>query len=112
MSGAVDVKAGIVLENCRIVDGSGRPARFGSVGLRGSSIEAVGHVERERYRERIDADGQGAAPAPLHLFDPPARARAVVRDLVARHVNASARELEGIQRRDEIRRHADLPSTK
>ena len=29
---------------------------------RGSSIEAVGHVEPERYRERIDADGLVLAP--------------------------------------------------
>jgi N-acyl-D-amino-acid deacylase len=53
---------GIVIENCRIVDGSGRPARSGSVGIRGSTIEAVDRVERRRFQERIDAEGLVLAP--------------------------------------------------
>jgi N-acyl-D-amino-acid deacylase len=53
---------GLVIENCRIVDGSGRPARPGSVAIRGSTIEAVGRVEPRRSQERIDAEGLVLAP--------------------------------------------------
>jgi N-acyl-D-amino-acid deacylase len=57
-----DPPDGIVIENCRIVDGSGGPARPGAVGIRGSVIDAVDRVDRRRFRERIDAEGLVLAP--------------------------------------------------
>jgi N-acyl-D-amino-acid deacylase len=57
-----DPRDGIVIENCRIVDGSGAPTRLGSVGIRGPLIDAVDLVGRRRLRERIDAQGLVLAP--------------------------------------------------
>lgn len=52
----------LVIENCRIVDGSGGASRHGSVAICGARIESVDQVERRRSAERIDADGLVLAP--------------------------------------------------
>lgn len=56
------VAANVIIENCRIVDGSGAPARHGSVAIRGAAIDAVGPAEGPAAAERIDAEGLVLAP--------------------------------------------------
>lgn len=52
----------LVIEDARIVDGTGRPAFPGSVAVRSSRIVAVGDVGHEATRHRLDADGLVLAP--------------------------------------------------
>jgi N-acyl-D-aspartate/D-glutamate deacylase len=51
----------VLLRGAKIVDGSGRPARQGDVGIRDGRIAAIGEV-REEARETIDARGKVVAP--------------------------------------------------
>ncbi|HWO53520.1 MAG TPA: D-aminoacylase [Paenibacillus cookii] len=51
----------IVIENGRIVDGSGNPWYFGQLGIKDGKITHVGRTEAEAL-ERIDARGQVVAP--------------------------------------------------
>lgn len=51
----------IVIENGRIVDGSGNPWYFGQLGVKDGIITHVGRTDAEAL-ERIDARGQVVAP--------------------------------------------------
>jgi dihydroorotase/N-acyl-D-amino-acid deacylase len=60
-TGAYDV----VIENGRVVDGTGNPWTYGDVGIRGDRIAAVtppGALREATARERVDARGQIVAP--------------------------------------------------
>ncbi|MFL5561581.1 MAG: amidohydrolase family protein [Gemmatimonadaceae bacterium] len=52
----------LLITNARIVDGTGAPARVGSVRVRGERIVAVGDVPREATDSVIDAGGLTLAP--------------------------------------------------
>src|SRR3982750_3691262 len=55
----------IVIENGRIVDGTGNPWMYGDVGIRGDRIAAVtlpGTLRGARAKQRIDARGMVVAP--------------------------------------------------
>src|SRR5687767_11288133 len=55
----------VVIENGRIVDGTGNPWTYGDVGFRGDRIVAVtprGALRGARARQRIDANGRIVAP--------------------------------------------------
>ena len=55
----------VVIENGRIVDGTGNPWTYGDVGIRGDRIVAVtqrGALRNASARQRIDARGQIVAP--------------------------------------------------
>ena len=52
----------ILITNARIVDGSGAPYFFGSIGIRGDSIAAVGLIPNGSAPVRIDAAGLAVAP--------------------------------------------------
>jgi N-acyl-D-amino-acid deacylase len=52
----------LVIDNARIVDGTGAPARMGGVALSGGRITAVGIGAGEAARERLDARGLVLAP--------------------------------------------------
>ncbi|HYL97324.1 MAG TPA: amidohydrolase family protein, partial [Blastocatellia bacterium] len=52
----------VVIMNGRIVDGTGNPWFYGSVGIRGDKIVKVGHIGASRARRRIDARGMIVAP--------------------------------------------------
>lgn len=47
----------LVIENCRIVDGTGRPAHAGDVGVAAGRVVAVGRVNGEVARRRINGQG-------------------------------------------------------
>src|SRR6478672_8988118 len=50
-----------LIENAQIVDGTGRPRRAGSVGIRDGRVVTLGSVD-EPGRRTIDADGLTVAP--------------------------------------------------
>src|SRR5262249_32769233 len=50
-----------LVQDVRIVDGSGRPPTTGDVGVRDGRIAAVGQVD-EPARRTIEGDGRGLAP--------------------------------------------------
>ena len=52
----------LVIDNARIVDGTGAPARMGGVALSDGRIIAVGIGAGEAARERLDARGLVLAP--------------------------------------------------
>jgi len=52
----------LVIDNARIVDGTGAPARMGAVALSDGRITAVGTGAGEAARERLDARGLVLAP--------------------------------------------------
>jgi N-acyl-D-aspartate/D-glutamate deacylase len=52
----------LVIDNARIVDGTGAPARQGSVAVRDGRIVEVGGVAGQAARERLDAGGLALAP--------------------------------------------------
>ncbi len=61
-SGGAVVGSAIVIRNAQIVDGTGAPARAGSVRVVGDSIAAVGDVKPERGDVIVDARGMVLAP--------------------------------------------------
>src|SRR5579871_2051417 len=56
----------LVLRNARIVDGTGRPATFGAVGVRDGRLASVGAVDEGASRE-LDVDGLTVMPGVLDL---------------------------------------------
>jgi len=52
----------LVIDNARIVDGTGAPARHGGVAVQGGRIVEVGSVGGQAAAERIDAGGLALAP--------------------------------------------------
>jgi N-acyl-D-amino-acid deacylase len=52
----------ILIENCRVVDGTGAPWRWGSVLIRGTTIEGIDELGRQRVSERIDGEGLVLSP--------------------------------------------------
>ena len=52
----------LLIENARIVDGTGAPAYAGSLAVKDGRIVALGAVHSREARERIDAAGQVLAP--------------------------------------------------
>ena len=52
----------LVIDNARIVDGTGAPARAGGVAVSDGRITAVGTGAGEAARERLDARGLVLAP--------------------------------------------------
>jgi dihydroorotase/N-acyl-D-amino-acid deacylase len=52
----------VLITNARIVDGSGGAWFYGSIGIRGDSIAAVGLIPNATARTTIDAHGMVAAP--------------------------------------------------
>lgn len=52
----------ILITNARIVDGAGNPSYFGSIGVKGDTIVAVGHMPGATGEMTIDAKGMVAAP--------------------------------------------------
>ena len=51
----------LVIKNAKIVDGSGAPARIGSVGVRNGMIEKVGDID-EPAKQTLDARGRVVSP--------------------------------------------------
>jgi N-acyl-D-aspartate/D-glutamate deacylase len=56
----------LALRNARIIDGTGRPATTGAIGVRGGRIVSVGTVDEAAARE-IDVDGLTVTPGVLDL---------------------------------------------
>src|SRR5439155_2759405 len=52
----------LVIDNARIVDGTGAPSRMGSVAVSGGRITAVDVKPGEAAQRRIDAEGRALAP--------------------------------------------------
>ena len=52
----------LVIDNARIVDGTGGPSRHGSVAVKDGRIVEVGGAAGSAARERIDAGGRAVAP--------------------------------------------------
>jgi N-acyl-D-aspartate/D-glutamate deacylase len=52
----------LVIDNARIVDGTGGPSRHGTVAVKDGRIVEVGGAAGSAARERIDADGRAVAP--------------------------------------------------
>ena len=52
----------LVIDNARIVDGTGAPARPGSVAVSGGRIVEVGGGAGQAARQRLDAEGLALAP--------------------------------------------------
>jgi N-acyl-D-aspartate/D-glutamate deacylase len=52
----------LLIDNARIVDGTGRPAVHGAVAVAGGRIVAVGDAHGAAARERVDAGGLALAP--------------------------------------------------
>jgi N-acyl-D-aspartate/D-glutamate deacylase len=52
----------LVIDNARIVDGTGAPSRRGSVAVSGGRIVDVGGAAGQAARERLDASGLALAP--------------------------------------------------
>ena len=52
----------LVIDNARIVDGTGGPSRHGSVAVQGGRIVEVGGASGQLARERLDAHGRVLAP--------------------------------------------------
>src|SRR6185295_5044595 len=55
----------VVIENGRIVDGTGNPWMYGDVGIKGDRIAAVtlpGGLREARARQRVDARGRVVSP--------------------------------------------------
>src|SRR4051795_1239883 len=51
-----------IIRNGRIVDGSGNPAFFGDIGIKGGRIAAIGRVPGHGVKAEIDAQGLIVAP--------------------------------------------------
>jgi N-acyl-D-amino-acid deacylase len=58
----------IVIENGRIVDGTGSPWYSGQVGIRQGHIAAIGNLQGEPRRQTIDAHGQVVAPGFIDML--------------------------------------------
>ena len=52
----------LVIDNARIVDGTGAPSRHGSVAVKDGRIVAVAGAAGDAGRERLDAGGLTLAP--------------------------------------------------
>jgi len=52
----------ILIENGRIIDGTGNPWFKADVGLKGGTIEAIGGLRAAEAKKRIDAEGMVVAP--------------------------------------------------
>ncbi len=66
-----------LIENARIIDGSGAPPSHGAVRVSGQRIEAVGNLEPRDNERRIDAKGLALAPG---FIDTHSHADAELRD--------------------------------
>jgi N-acyl-D-aspartate/D-glutamate deacylase len=62
----------LVIENARIVDGTGGPSRHGSVAVRDGRIVEVGGPPGQIAQQRLQADGRVVAPG---FIDPHGRDR-------------------------------------
>jgi N-acyl-D-amino-acid deacylase len=58
----------LIVENGRIVDGTGSPWMAGDVGIRGGRIAAVGHLGGASAVRRIDAAGRVVAPGFIDML--------------------------------------------
>lgn len=52
----------LIIENGKVVDGTGKRAYRGDVGVRGDKVTALGNLKGSAARERIDASGMVVAP--------------------------------------------------
>ena len=52
----------IVLENARIIDGTGAPSRTGDVGIRDGRIASIGRLAGQPAKERLNLGGLALAP--------------------------------------------------
>ena len=58
----------IVIKNGTVYDGSGSEGRMADVAIRGDRIAAVGHLEKERAKNAIDARGLAVAPGFINML--------------------------------------------
>ncbi len=58
----------LIVENGRVVDGTGSPWMAGDVGIRGGRIAAVGHLGGAPAARRIDAAGRVVAPGFIDML--------------------------------------------
>ncbi len=58
----------IVIKNGTVYDGSGSEGRVADVAIRGDRIAAVGHLEKERAKNAIDARGLAVAPGFINML--------------------------------------------
>ncbi len=56
-----------VLKNCRIADGSGRPAYVADVGIEGDTVAAIGRLDGSSAAEVMDLGGRVLAPGFIDL---------------------------------------------
>lgn len=52
----------LLLRGCRLIDGTGAPARLGDLAVTGTRISAIGDLKRERGKEEINLEGKCLAP--------------------------------------------------
>lgn len=52
----------LILENAKILDGSGKPAYKGDIGIKGVAIEAIGDLQEAEAEKRIDVAGKTVCP--------------------------------------------------
>ena len=58
----------LVIRNAIIVDGSGKPAHGGDIGIIGDSIAAIGNLSSLRGKKELDAKGLTAAPGFINML--------------------------------------------
>jgi len=58
----------LVIRNCVVYDGSGGRPFEGDVAIDGDTIAAVGHLERRRGRDELDAAGLAVAPGFVNML--------------------------------------------
>ena len=56
------MKLDLILENSRIIDGTGRPAYIGDVGIYNGMIVEIGTLKNMEAEERIDINGDVLCP--------------------------------------------------
>ena len=52
----------IIIENCRIIDGTGNPWYHGDVGIKNGRISKIGHLKESNAGRKIDAAGMFVTP--------------------------------------------------
>ena len=58
----------VVIQNGRIIDGTGSPWYAGDIGIRGGRIAAIGRLDSVAARQTIDAAGQVVAPGFIDML--------------------------------------------
>ncbi|MGA9028004.1 MAG: hypothetical protein WB440_18265, partial [Steroidobacteraceae bacterium] len=67
-AGAAEAPFDIIIENGRVIDGSGAPWYAADVGVRAGRIAAIGRLDERPAKRRIDARGSMVAPGFIDML--------------------------------------------